>query len=76
MRRDWLIGVGIAVAALLGSWGLLIVAAKRLPPGILPLERFLDQARMELHEAPPLADAGAQCSVLRSDRPVLPSAHA
>ena len=33
--RDWLTGLGIAVALLAASWGLLIVLAKRLPPGIL-----------------------------------------
>ena len=33
--RDWLIALGIAVALLLASWGLLIVLARRLPPGIL-----------------------------------------
>jgi len=32
---DWLTGLGIAIALLLASWGLLIVLAKRLPPGIL-----------------------------------------
>ena len=33
--REWLTGLGIAIALLLASWGLLIVLAKRLPPGIL-----------------------------------------
>jgi hypothetical protein len=33
--RDWLIGLGVAIGLLLASWGLLIVLAKRLPPGIL-----------------------------------------
>lgn len=33
--RDWLIGLGIALAALVASWALLLVLAKRLPPGIL-----------------------------------------
>ena len=33
--RDWLTGLGIAIALLLASWGLLILLAKRLPPGIL-----------------------------------------
>ena len=33
--RDWLVGLGIAAALLVASWGLLIVLAKRLPPGIL-----------------------------------------
>jgi uncharacterized membrane protein YkvA (DUF1232 family) len=33
--RDWLIGLGIAVGFLLASWGLLLLLARRLPPGIL-----------------------------------------
>jgi uncharacterized membrane protein YkvA (DUF1232 family) len=33
--REWLIGIGIAVVLLLVSWILLIVLAKRLPPGVL-----------------------------------------
>lgn len=33
--RDWLIGLGITAAVIVGSWLLLIVLAKRLPPGIL-----------------------------------------
>jgi uncharacterized membrane protein YkvA (DUF1232 family) len=33
--RDWLISLAIAGAALLASWGLLPVLAKRLPPGVL-----------------------------------------
>ncbi|MBV1855151.1 YkvA family protein [Catellatospora tritici] len=33
--RDWLIGIGAAIALLLASWGVLIMAARRLPPGIL-----------------------------------------
>lgn len=33
--RDWLIGLGIAVAVVAATWGLLLVLAKRLPPGIL-----------------------------------------
>jgi uncharacterized membrane protein YkvA (DUF1232 family) len=32
--RDWLIGLGIAVGLLLTSWIVLLVAARRLPPGI------------------------------------------
>jgi uncharacterized membrane protein YkvA (DUF1232 family) len=35
MMRDWLIGLLVAVGLLLASWGLLILLAKRLPPGIL-----------------------------------------
>ena len=33
--RDWLIGLGVAVACLVFSWALLLVLARRLPPGIL-----------------------------------------
>src|SRR5690349_3105856 len=33
--RDWLIGSGIPVGCVLVSWLLLIVLARRLPPGIL-----------------------------------------
>ncbi|SCF10670.1 Protein of unknown function (DUF1232) [Micromonospora viridifaciens] len=33
--RDWLIGLGVAVACLLASWALLVLLARRLPPGIL-----------------------------------------
>jgi uncharacterized membrane protein YkvA (DUF1232 family) len=32
---DWLIGLGVAIALLVASWGVLIILAKRLPPGIL-----------------------------------------
>jgi uncharacterized membrane protein YkvA (DUF1232 family) len=33
--HNWLTGLGIAVALLLASWGLLFFLARRLPPGIL-----------------------------------------
>lgn len=33
--RDWLVGLGVAVALLAASWALLILLARRLPPGIL-----------------------------------------
>ncbi|SCG72767.1 YkvA family protein [Micromonospora inositola] len=33
--RDWLIGLGVALACLLASWALLVLLARRLPPGIL-----------------------------------------
>jgi uncharacterized membrane protein YkvA (DUF1232 family) len=33
--RNWLIGLGIAVGCLLLSWALLVLLARRLPPGIL-----------------------------------------
>ncbi len=33
--RDWLIGLGIVAVVLVASWALLLVAARRLPPGPL-----------------------------------------
>jgi uncharacterized membrane protein YkvA (DUF1232 family) len=33
--RDWLIGLAVAVCCLLASWALLVLLARRLPPGIL-----------------------------------------
>jgi uncharacterized membrane protein YkvA (DUF1232 family) len=33
--RNWLIGLGIALACLIASWAVLLVLARRLPPGIL-----------------------------------------
>jgi uncharacterized membrane protein YkvA (DUF1232 family) len=33
--RNWLIGLGVATACLVASWGLLVLLARRLPPGIL-----------------------------------------
>ncbi|MEV4706533.1 DUF1232 domain-containing protein [Actinoplanes sp. NPDC049316] len=33
--RNWIAGLGIAVLCLLASWALLIVLARRLPPGLL-----------------------------------------
>ncbi|MFI7553533.1 YkvA family protein [Micromonospora sediminimaris] len=33
--RDWLIGLAIAIVLLLASWALLILLARRLPPGIM-----------------------------------------
>jgi uncharacterized membrane protein YkvA (DUF1232 family) len=33
--RNWLTGLGIAVLLMLASWGLLILLARRLPPGVL-----------------------------------------
>jgi hypothetical protein len=29
--RDWLIGLGVTLAVIVASWGLLILLAKRLP---------------------------------------------
>jgi uncharacterized membrane protein YkvA (DUF1232 family) len=40
--RDWLVGIGVAAALMVASWGLLILAARRLPPGPLrELARFV-----------------------------------
>jgi len=33
--RSWLVGLGVAAVALLASWGLLVILARRLPPGVL-----------------------------------------
>jgi uncharacterized membrane protein YkvA (DUF1232 family) len=33
--RDWLIGLGTGLACLTASWGVLVLLARRLPPGIL-----------------------------------------
>jgi uncharacterized membrane protein YkvA (DUF1232 family) len=33
--RDWLIGLGTGLACLIASWGILVLLARRLPPGIL-----------------------------------------
>ena len=33
--RDWLVGLGIAAGCVVASWALLLVLARRLPPGLL-----------------------------------------
>src|SRR6187549_3608300 len=33
--RGWLVGLGIAVLAVVVTWGVMLVLARRLPPGIL-----------------------------------------
>jgi uncharacterized membrane protein YkvA (DUF1232 family) len=33
--RDWLVGIGIGVGLMVASWALLILLARRLPPGPL-----------------------------------------
>ena len=33
--RGWLMGLGVAVLCLVASWALLLVLARRLPPGLL-----------------------------------------
>ena len=35
MTRDWLLWVAVAAALVVASWGLLVLAARRLPPGVL-----------------------------------------
>jgi uncharacterized membrane protein YkvA (DUF1232 family) len=32
--RNWLIGVGVAVGLVVASWGLMVLLARRLPPGL------------------------------------------
>ena len=42
--RNWLAGLGIALVCLVASWGVLLVLARRLPPGILrDLAAFIPQ---------------------------------
>ena len=33
--RSWLTGIGIAAACVVASWGLMVILARRLPPGIM-----------------------------------------
>src|SRR6476620_6851695 len=33
--RGWLVGLGIAVLAVVVTWGLMILLARRLPPGVV-----------------------------------------
>jgi uncharacterized membrane protein YkvA (DUF1232 family) len=33
--RNWLTGIGVAVASVAASWAVLVLLARRLPPGIL-----------------------------------------
>jgi uncharacterized membrane protein YkvA (DUF1232 family) len=33
--RDWAVGLGVGLACVIASWGLLYVLARRLPPGLL-----------------------------------------
>jgi uncharacterized membrane protein YkvA (DUF1232 family) len=40
--RNWLVGIGIGVGLMVASWALLILLARRLPPGPLrELTRFI-----------------------------------
>jgi uncharacterized membrane protein YkvA (DUF1232 family) len=42
MMRDWLLAAGIGVGVMMASWALLLVLARRLPPGPLrELARFI-----------------------------------
>jgi uncharacterized membrane protein YkvA (DUF1232 family) len=44
MMRDWLIGIGATIMVVIASWGLLILLAKRMPPGIMrDLAAFIPQ---------------------------------
>ena len=57
--RGWLLGIGIAVAVMVATWGLLILLAKRLPEGTAKeLARFLPACvttvrRLRAHPAVP-----------------------
>ena len=33
--RSWLVGLGVAVLAVAATWGVMILLARRLPPGVL-----------------------------------------
>jgi uncharacterized membrane protein YkvA (DUF1232 family) len=33
--RNWLVGLGVAAACVVASWALLVLLARRLPPGLL-----------------------------------------
>jgi uncharacterized membrane protein YkvA (DUF1232 family) len=33
--RDWVVGLGVAAGCLVASWALLVLLARRLPPGLL-----------------------------------------
>lgn len=33
--HDWLLGLGVAAALMVASWGVLLLLARRLPPGLL-----------------------------------------
>jgi uncharacterized membrane protein YkvA (DUF1232 family) len=57
--RAWLLGIGIAVAVMVATWGLLILLARRLPEGTAKeLARFLPACvttvrRLRAHPAVP-----------------------
>jgi uncharacterized membrane protein YkvA (DUF1232 family) len=57
--REWLIGIGIAAAVMVATWGLLILLARRLPEGTAKeLARFLPAClttvrRLRRHPAVP-----------------------
>lgn len=40
--RNWLVGIGITIGLIVASWGILILLARRLPPGVArDLARFI-----------------------------------
>ena len=40
--RNWLVGIGVGVGLMMASWALLVLLARRLPPGPLrELARFI-----------------------------------
>jgi uncharacterized membrane protein YkvA (DUF1232 family) len=57
--RGWLLGIGIAVAVMVATWGLLVLLARRLPEGTAKeLARFLPAClttvrRLRTHPAVP-----------------------
>src|SRR3954471_13192720 len=57
--REWLIGIGVAAAVMVATWGLLILLARRLPEGTAKeLARFLPAClttvrRLRRHPAVP-----------------------
>lgn len=54
--RNWLVGVGVGVGLMMASWALLVLLARRLPPGPLrELARFIPDcvtAVRRLHSDP------------------------
>src|SRR4051812_49471130 len=80
--RGWLIGLGIAAAVMVATWGLLILLARRLPEGTAKeLARFLPACvttvrRLRAHPAVPrrgqLAGGVARLWGLSPIRPLPP----
>ncbi len=62
--RNWLVGLGIAVACLVASWGLLVLLARRLPPGTLrDLAAFIPRLRHHHAAAPPRSAGAASAKI-------------